>query len=401
VSLLLGIVAARISLAALLAARGYPWRPAITSLVVYLAASYIFLLASSLLFFGRLHLNPRFVLGDFYGSAARTSLDTAGSGLGWIAAYVWANAAGILLLAFPLIGVVALQAARALRGGEGAPTLHSVDLPLTTLCVGAATIVMVSVFTYGAGAHIPSEAYRLHGRYYAYLYVLLAISALAIPHWRELLAQPVFRGGPQWLSGFRSIGLAWVVMIPLCLMTIWQFQILPWDNPELQALYRSDLATWNSPIHIRWFAIATPAVLLVAALTFVAGRRSAAPAAIAAIALVFVMSTINNTRFQYFQIASSQFLTEAGRFAHDLWPRGDDARVAVVGTERYGAVAYVLFGMACKCHVYIADAGQPIAMAALPAGVGYVFSVQSHPLDFPAQLLFTAPAGSFYRIGGR
>ncbi|WP_445492907.1 hypothetical protein [Rhodopseudomonas sp. RCAM05734] len=398
ISVLVGVIAGQLALMGLLLAQRRPWRGVAMATAVYLGATYVFITLSSALL-GSLQFDPRFLLGEFYSSAARTTVGSAADGLGWIAYYLAANASGVLLYTFPFLALMILKARDLLRTDRAIPLdLRPLTLLVITVFVAGATLLMVAMFTYAAGASTPSEAMRLHGRYYAYLLILIFTGALSIPRWDTVLTKPVFASRLPWLDGYRLVGAGWLVCGSLFLTLIWRFQILPWDNPELQAIFRNETSVWQSPVHIRWFAIATPLALAGAALALLARSRFAPACMIAALGAAFVMGTVNTTKFQHFQIASSQFLTQAGRFASEYFPRTEADKVLVVGTDRYGAMAYVLFGMACRCNVLVVEDGKQLTRANLPPGTRMIFAVRSYPVEFATELLFKAPAGSLHRV---
>ncbi|QDM17950.1 hypothetical protein [Tardiphaga sp. vice278] len=398
ISLLLGAVCARVLLVGILIATKRPWRMTVASTAAYVFFTWLCLVASSIVLLRTLRLDPRFVLGDFYASAAQTSLSVID--VRSIISYFVGNAAGLLLYSLPLFGLMVLHAASMFRNKRSGTVfdLPFLNLFLTLVMVALASLMMVAMFTSATGALTPSEALRLHGRYYAYLLPLAAAASLGIPSWRQLLARPVFEVRWPWLDGYRLIGGLWLIAGALFLPIIWRFQILPWDNPELYPLFRNDLSVWVTTVNVGWFAVATPLVLASAALAMLLRSKIAPIAVIVALVLVFAMGTFNTTRFQYFQVASTQFMTDAGRFARDFFPRGADASVLLVGTETYGADAYVLFGMACNCHVLSFPTQTPLTKAQLPAGIRLIFAVRSYPVDFPTEVLFKAPAGSLHRV---
>lgn len=398
ISLFLGIVAAKIFLAAMLLGLRQRWQETAASTLVYIVSTYAFMVLLCFAVFKTVQLDPRALLGNFYVSAAQTTLGVAA--VGGVARYALANAAGLLLLTFPFVGIMALRMLAMVRQRRSDARLDMdfAHLVTITAAVAAATLLMVAMFTQATGSLIPSEAFRLHGRYYAHLFILIAVGALSVRNWPAVLAQPLLRRNLPWLDGYRAIGIGWLVSGPVMLLAVWQFQILPWDNPELQAFYRSSLAVWQSPVHVAWFAAVAPALLAVAALTLLLRSRLASIAVIGAVALVFAMSAFNNMRFQQFQIAGTRHLTEAGRFVRDQFPPGADDTVVVVGSDRYGAMAYALFGMSCRCHVLQVDEGKQLARENLRAGIRLIFAVRSLPIAFPTEVLFKAPAGSLHRV---
>lgn len=398
-SFLVGIIAAQIVMTALFLIRRERWIDAAASIPIYIVSAYVSFIVLNLVLLHSVQLNPLGLLGNLYTGIASSTLNSAGGGLSMILYYFAANAAGVLLFFFPFVVVILLHGVEIFRRHrEGAPLdLDALNLMVLIITVGGATILMVSMFTYSSGTRSPFEAYRIHGRYYAHLLILILIGGLSVRDWRRLLARPLF-SETGWLDGYRLIGIGWLICIPIFLTLIWQFHVYPWDNPELYPLHRNELSAWKSSDHVTFFAAAVPFVLALAALAFVAQSRRVVMWLSAAVLAIFAMGTISNIRFQQAVITNNRILTEAGRFARDQFPSSSDSNVLVVGTDRYGAMAYLLFGMKCRCHVRSMPEGSQLTRSDLPAGVRMIFAVRSYPLDFPAELMFETPAGSFYRV---
>src|SRR5690606_14252629 len=67
---------------------------------------------------------------------------------------------------------------------------------------------MASFFTFTVGYGNPSEAFRLHARYYAFLYLVAIVGALSIRDWDSLLRKPVGLPFFRALDGYRFLAFA-------------------------------------------------------------------------------------------------------------------------------------------------------------------------------------------------
>lgn len=367
----------------------------LVTLLTYLISTYVCIVVLSSVFTGNLALNPGSALGALYKGIGRESLSSIGSGIGVIIYYFIGNVSCILLFSFPFVGLMTLKTFDVLYSRPiSRPDLQFVMLFSTVLCVGVATLAMASIFTYSAGVASLSEAMRLHGRYYAYLYVLIIAGGSSVSDWQSTLAKTRL---PHF-DGYRLIGVGWLILGVYFLYVVWQFRIYPWDNPELSAFYRLSISSWKWDGGISWSAWVAALALGMCALAFVFRARYIFSLLAMTITAVFVLANINNARWQRSVSANTSFLTDTGRFTHALFKRDEDSKVLIVGAERYGSMSYVLFGIACQCRVFVPGVGEPLSIRDVASDVKYIFSVRSYPVAFSTKSLFTSPGGTFHEI---
>jgi hypothetical protein len=376
-----------------------PWSEASRAMVYFLGAAYVTLVTLSLPLTGRLFLVPNYFLGDLYVAIASKTSGSARSEAVEIVRLCLGSATTLMMYLWPFIFICARSVWCSYKQGESNNSDNREILLATSIVisVSAVTLAMVSMFT--ASQTLPFEQNRLHGRYFAHLYLLIVWLALMIVEWRPLFLAPLATiGGRAWEC--RSIMAAiWLLLAVFGPLFLWTFTIYPWDNPEAMPYYRVDQASWKWYGGFRWATYAAIANLGAAALFVLCLRHvNILKIACVACALTFMLGTIQTRLWQREHLAGINNLATTGRFVRTLISGIPDRNVLVIGKGRYGRMAYVLFGLSCECHVAMPTSDNPLTLDQIDPNVSHVVVFGAQKWDFAANVLLSAPEVVVLRV---
>lgn len=372
--------------------------------VVFGASLYATLVLFSLVFMERVYWNPRYPLGPLY-----TSISYGVSTNGITEAlrnpvlffrYLLANGLCVLMVCAPFCYVVALNTyALYRRGGPYSPAeQRHLLLSLWLLLAIPATLLMVSLFTFTVGQYSTMEAFRLHARYYAFLYVLIIVAALAIPNWSKLISSRIRLFGTTRLNGHVGFAAFWLFVIVVGYLHNRGFRLWFQDNPELFSHFAVFAKDWSLAPDASILAKFGFALLVASPLIALLFRRNLT---LVTCALMFVSSAIaltEVTKIQHIHSRAIHFRVETGQLIRAFLPALQGDELLFVGESRYGETAHVMYGTICLCHVMQSKPEVPVTREMLPASVRYVFTVDDVPLSFETEKMFSTPAGTLHKI---
>ncbi len=330
---------------------------------------------------------PTFASGYYateLGTPASGGLRLAGLCLAYFAAHLI-----VLSLLFP-VGVCGLVLA--LRKNTTPATSSSVGAYLgSTLarwlaCSGVVSILFVAYYSVKIDQITGFEVARLHGRYVGFIFPFLLLFTL------QLVCSSTVDARTGKRTHYRHLVVASILL--LCSLVVWElcgrrfFNIYPWDYPELTALYASDNSYWReaSLWNFRFvFLLAASAAALFCALP----RTWSRYVALVYVAFWMVVANRQNTAFQRVTTQSLGLLTTEAR---TLTSMGDLSRRrgVVVGSQRYGRLAYVLFGLSARAGVLVRPEGSIISDGELPSGCEWVLCDGNFSPRFRYQSILTS-----------
>ncbi len=365
----------------------------------FLLALYMSLLVGSVLFYGKVIWNPQYPLGIFYAdiaghmssSGAQAALERPMD----LARYVMANLASALTVMWPFLMVLALASRRAwlhARQQRSGSCDSMAVLGWLLLAIPMAT-GMSAFFTFSISIGQDGEAWRVHARYYAFLYIIAITGALAVKDWTGLLRTPVLQLGRLQIDGYLLIAITWPLMWALCAWAFKDMRIWFQDNVELFHLLS---ANWRMP-HPVTQRLMVGAIILATLLFAFKARRIKLLSAMA-LTTASSMALWEVTCIQHIHSSVIHFRIETGQLVKSIIPKASDEEILVVGTARYGQTAHVLYGMQRPVHVRQVAPGTAVDRALVPGGVRYIFSVDDAPIALPTRVLLSTPAGSLHQI---
>lgn len=285
------------------------------------------------------------------GGAIRTVLACLTYGAGYVLAF---------LVLFP--GSVT-GAVRALRGpGDAEPEArHAVlrGLACWFLPVFLASVAMVSYYSVKIGGE------RLHGRYLGFalpFLLLFTLASLRRPDGNGGRARTEQSGRRLTAAVLAGAALLWWVAGAK------YFNIYPWDSPELLSLFsaggREEAVLWSTRGLVLVAAVVTAGLL-------VWHSRWGRWALLAFTIFWMVLGNRNNLAwYWYVKAHGGAVAAEAAALARTA--ELDQARGLVVGSERYGAMSYALFGLAARVAVLVRPANTQILPHDVPPGCRWV-----------------------------
>lgn len=320
-----------------------------------------FVAAINLWLFQDLSLRPHFI-GVAYSKCTSWGLKfwMSTDHIGQAVRIASAHSLGIIIL-FPTLLLLRIRGEKGIfmRGNRSA-VLQPLALFLS-LCL-IAVISMVIKFSVEVGALDAGEYGRLHGRYVAPLFPLMA---WLVAEWSESQSTKVSR---HW--GL-FIYVAAVVGFVLCLKEI---RLFPWDYADLFLFFKGQNSYWPFP-QLEWVR---PAVLCIGVflLGLCVNKKISVQAVLLALGMVASIGSL--MRVTFWQENHARFqkkLSDAGRALRLAHPKLDD-RLMILGTERYGSMSYVLYGYDGFPWVRQISAGETLCdiplSVALVAGIGSV-----------------------------
>lgn len=368
----------------------------------FILALYAALLLSALFLYGKIIWDPRYPLGVFYsniaGHMSSSGMTAALERPFELIRYVAANLVSAITVMWPFLVVLTLASKRVWKShhemewGERTPVAV---LWWLLLAIPLAT-GMSAFFTFSISNGQDGEAWRVHARYYAFLYVVAILGAMAVKDWASLLRAPQFRFFGVRVDGYLLVAITWPIMWVLSALVLKDMRVWFQDNVELFHLFISDR---RAPlVHTQRLMLLA---IIFATLTFVFKVKWIKGAFSVAIAVAFSAALWEVTRIQHIHSEVIHFRIESGQLVKSIVPDATDEQILVVGGSRYGQTAHVLYGMQRPVHVRQVDAGSVIDPTAVPREVRYVFSVDNVPLAMPSRVLFSTPAGTLHHLDTR
>jgi len=330
-----------------------------------------------------------------------TELGVQSSGAFRLAGFCLAYVAGHLLvlsLLFP-VGVCGLVLALKKNRTQATPS-DGDPYVINTLarwlaCAGVVSIVFVAYYSAKIDQGAGFETARLHGRYIGFIFPFLLFFTLQL----VCASKPDTRNGRP--ADYRRFVIASILL--LCAVVAWElfgrqfFKIYPWDYPELTALYTSENNYWHATAlwNFRFiFLLAAGAAGVLCALA----RTWARYIAIGYLAFWMIVANRQNTAFQRLTTQTlGLFTTEARTLA----AMGDLSRRqgVVIGSQRYGRLSYVLFGLAARARVLVRAEGSQISDGELPPGCEWVLCDGNFSPSFTYQSILATEHLSLFLLG--
>lgn len=350
------------------------WRESARAVLTFSVGVYVVLIAAAPFLVGRLVITPTYFLGDMYSHIAVGMTGAIATRLYESGRLLIGSILLILLYVGPFIFMVGASLLTSAKDPPSSLNRKFRYLTLAILLVSAATLGMVAMFT--ASQALEFEKNRLHGRYYAHIYLLIVWAALMIPNWARVLdSGPRLRLFKHSISTQQVLALSWATMIVVVPIALSAYNIYPWDNPEAMPFYRVKQSTWKwtGGLHgLEWIALAA---LFAAAIVIGFGPASVVMrSALAAVLAVFVAATLQTRLWQVEHLANVEHLSTTGRFIRTWLEKVPDREIAIVGQDRYGRMAYLLFGMSCACKVVVLSDGQKTVYTKALEGISHVIN---------------------------
>jgi len=299
------------------------------------------------------------LFGSFYnataaGSAPRSRLDLIApamiNGRGHLAALA-------ILLALPLALLLHAVVSRDARR-QASPALKRLQL-FAFLMLGSAAGMTIA-YTASINAQGPHEIFRLHLRYYSFVFPLLLVLAFTA------LRRPAGAERPR-LGWLVAAALAAVLLFALSRLP--GFSVNPVDGPEISSI---KLDHWSG-------LLVVGLDLLVLGL-WAAGNRLAAPLFVfAALPLMLTLGTLETNRFLA-QLKPGWPSDHGARYARDHVPRAEhnDITVATTGLQEI---------MRAQFHIDVPDTAMldlpvdaPIPEYQIPMRKKWLLVIGNHPL---------------------
>lgn len=271
-------------------------------------------------------------------------------------------------------------------GGEPAgKTARS--LALWSLLVFGAAVLMSVVFTAIVAISQPSEAMRVHGRYYSFaIPILLAAWVGGFP---TLVRRPWFS---RWAMAAAAVGAACAVGWA-AFGHRWS-ELYPWDYPELLGMSRWP-ALGQPAAALPWVVAAAAAVM---AIVVVCRPRASLWATGTFVAATFIAGHVNVWRWHSDHARSQGRIADEARAVAALLGPEERARGIVVGEHRYGRMASALFGLGAECRVTSLPSLSTITSAAIPPDVSWLFLADRIAVDVPYETVVEGRETTFYRL---
>jgi hypothetical protein len=291
----------------------------------------------------------------------------------------------LLLYLFPFIFVCILHYVAGPRHSATARerTAFCIGVPVV-VCVTTAILSMLALYT--AAQTMPLETNRLHGRFYGYVYLLVIWLGLSTTGWNKLLELPFVKR----VDARTGLALLWLAVIVAGVMILRTFSLYPWDSPELMPFYDFSRSTWKWSGALGWTKAAATSLLVISALAVLHRRSSVLAIISVCCGIIFVLGGVQTVRWQQEALRNFNYLELTGRFVRASLRDVPDEQLLVAGTARYGEMAYVLFGLSCRCRVVVWPRDHLVTAAQIPEGVTHVVVVGNEQVDLRAEVLLSS-----------
>ena len=330
-----------------------PRRRSVPALVIFGPATYIALVGINVGLSGRWQYDPRFFVGDFYENLLTSGQQSILPPLRLLVPVIVGNGTALaILVGLPLVYVAIFLLRRLSHGPScnqsaeaGLRQSRFAVLAVLSSCMLISAVAMTISFTAKIGVTLPSEVWRIHGRYYSFTLTLCVVAMFAAaelrPSWpTKASSDPVIlRLTAVFVIGCLGIAHFW-----------WRnaFSLAPWDFPEIWAL------TPNG-----WLADAnkvSTSILAFGAICFLAialRPRMAPMLFIFFYAVLNISSLVQTTRWQFAHGngSFSPYSAPASALRILLGPKLVD-RGIVIGPDR-GLLAYTLFALRSRSRVML------------------------------------------------
>ena len=337
--------------------------------VVYLATLYVGLIGCPWILGEHWSWMPAFASGHY-----ATELKAQSPGILRLAGLCLAGVGGhltALSLLFP-VGIYGLGAAlmsKQIPAASSDSRAHLASILARWLTwSGGVSLFFVAYYSVKIDQGTGFETARLHGRYLGFLFPFLLLFTF-----RPLFssASPTEAARRTW---HRPLVLASVLL--LSAVVAWGvcgrhfFNVYPWDYPELTVLYSKDNNYWHEPAlwNFRFIFLLAAGV---AGACFVLPKTWGRCVAIGYLALWIVVANRQNTAFQRVTSQTLGGLTTEARTLRAIADL-DHRSGIVVGSQRQGALSYVLFGLAGQARVLVLAEQSTISDGDLPPGCEWV-----------------------------
>ena len=244
------------------------------------------------------------------------------------------------------------------------------------------TVGMTANFTAQVAQASPEVHLRVFGRYYSFvipLYLLLYFG----------FSRDGTRG-PASDTWIRVGALAGCVLAALLYYLLGKRIIYPWDYPEAFAF-----SSGHGHPRVALAAIATAVTSY--ALILWRGR----PALFLYPLLLLTIFSLSNFEVILWQHANTALyatLRADARAMKQLIPTDERDQGIVVGSDRYGPMAYFLFNLGSSARVLVRDTGSVLTDADIPAGTRWVLLTDWYQTAFRATASMRTPAVAFIRV---
>ncbi len=364
-----------------------PRRRSAPALLVLLPATWATLVLVNLVLVGRLQLNPGFVVGSFYESVLVGSASPLPPLRNLLPPIIGNWLAVALLAGIPLVFIACgfwfcIQPRGTTPGDSptDVQTARFTVLAALALAMLAFALGMTISFTARVGEYLPTELWRLHGRYYSFaLPVCIIAMAAGATLWPE-------QGGRVSSHAAVVLRLAALLMVGVTVVAqLWwrtAYTLAPWDFPEIWALTPAGWLADANKVGTLLLLFGAGCSLLILVLP-----RLVVPVFLVFFAVFNLASLVQSTRWQFahgngFAPYSQPAAALRLLFGPDLIDRG-----VVVGPDR-GMITYTLFPLRSRSRVVLLPVGSVVDLAAIGANPAWVLMQGSYEDHLPGRVIF-------------
>lgn len=242
-------------------------------------------------------------------------------------------------------------------------------LVVFAICATLASIAITLLLTAYVGSLVPAELFRLHGRYYAFTFLLLFLGYFALNRNGLRAVTPP--------GGWRLWALVGLITSLLMIWIQAKYTIYPWDYPELVST-----SLWSGP-QLLGRSVVGLGIAAYAVLAWKPGFRGVLYPIF--LCTVFVVSQYRETAWQVAQANAFGPLSPQGRAMRNLLPEAARSRGVIIGADRYNRMAYFLFGFSSSAHVRQMPPGTQITADQLPSDIEWIMLLDTYDLKIPVQ----------------
>jgi phosphoglycerol transferase len=365
-------------------------RKVFVAIALYILSTYLTLVCVNALLTGRFQLHPLAFVGGIYqpylsrGASLASWSDGASQILGILSGHLIVF--GAMLAPTLSLGVSRL---RGLYVNQQAP---AVTEPVRSrrlfvlICLAALstllTMGMTANFTSQVAQASPGESLRLLARYYSFvlpLHLLLYFGCNT--------EDPRSPASDTWI---RVGALGGCVAAALLYYLLGTRLIYPWDYPEAFVF-----SSWHGHPRVALAGIVTAVTSY--ALILWRGRPALMLYPLSLL-IIFSLSNVEVTLWQRASTGLYATLRASARAMKQLIPPDERDQGLVVGSDRYGRMAYFLFNFGSSARVLVRDTGSVLTDADIPAGTQWVLLTDWYRDTFRATASLRTQYIAFIRV---
>ncbi len=358
------------------------WRRTLICSGLFIVSTYLAEVLLNALIMGSVSWSPLLFVGQFYVPVARSALDVSMYVplLGKIAVNTIGHVASLFfLLAIPLAylgGWLRSAFSSAASTHRPAPTVPIYLLVAFTLLATLISLAMtMELTTYVTGPNNP-ELLRLHGRYYAFVFLPILAAYFILQRRRLYSVSPP--------GGWRLWGMLGVAASFLMIGVQKVLIIYPVDYPELFSASLWDVGG------VRTLAFTTM-ILGIIAYTIIAWRPKLHVLVYPAfLCIAFAVSQYRVAAWQFTRANEFGPLSAQGRALMTVMPEAERSRGVIISSDRYDRLAYFLFGFSSNAFVKVIPAGSQITDDELPPDIHWIMLLDRYYLQVPVRSSFSA-----------